>query len=308
MLLRSSTIQPADGGHHGPGCGPGMVRGKVMRRHVTDDPDLEYGLFVANRIKPENPIFIAVHGIHRGMLSQARQFAPLIDAVGGVLVAPLFPKRRFPDYQRLGRLGRGDRADLALKRILADVSHHLGLPAAELVMFGYSGGGQFVHRFAMANPRQVKRMAIAAPGWFTFPDQQQPFPRGIGETAALPDVMFDPMRFLRIPTLVMVGENDVVRDANLRTGKKIGSQQGGNRLDRGRHWIAAMSAAASRFGVDTPFRFTTLPGCGHSFIECMKRGGMGRTVLDFLFPDGAGRHASSTINAIFKADDVVPNA
>lgn len=306
MLFHAPPIRPASCGDQHGAPARGIVRGKVMRRHVTDDPDLEYSLFAANRIRTETPLFIAVHGIRRGALSQARQFAPFIEAVGGVMIAPLFRKRRFPDYQRLGRQGRGERADLALKRMIADVSCRLGMSLSDLVMFGYSGGGQFVHRFAMAYPRQVKRVAVAAPGWFTFPDPTQSFPRGIGRTAALPDVMLDPARFLRIPTLVLVGEKDVVQDVNLNTGKKIGSQQGAHRLDRGRHWVAAMSAAASRFGLSTPSVFKTLPGCGHSFIECMNKGDMGRLVIDFLYPDNVQTIASSAFTDISMAGADVP--
>ena len=278
-----------------------------MRRHVQNDPGLKYCLFVARQLKPGIPLFVAVHGIRRGMHSQARQFAPFVDSMGGVLVAPLFPKRRFPDYQRLGRTGRGERADLALKRIIADVSKILGMSFPRLVMFGYSGGGQFVHRYAMANPRQVERMAVAAPGWFTFPDTQEPFPRGTGRTTLLPDLIFDPARFLKIPTLVMVGERDVLRDANLNKNKKIGAQQGDNRMDRGKRWISAMMASASRFQLGTPFVFRKIPGCGHSFVECMETGQMGRMVVDFLFQALSDKDVLLIRSDIVEAGASVPN-
>ena len=191
---------------------PPIVRGSVLRRRVSSDPELTYRLFVSNAWKPGVPLFVAVHGIRRGDKNQASQFAPYIDSIGGVLVAPLFPKKRFPDYQRLGRLGRGLRADLAFKRILADVGDLLGTAFPELVMFGYSGGGQFVHRYAMANPRQVKRVAIAAPGWFTFPDMSQPYPRGIGRTSTIADLFFDPAQEDESRRLLSVGDGVVTAD------------------------------------------------------------------------------------------------
>ena len=284
MPTRASSIHASDRHRSDHPHAPPVVRGKIIHRHVTGDPQLKYCLYVSHSVRPAIPLFVAVHGIRRGVTNQARQFAPYIDSVGGVLVAPLFQKDRFPDYQRLGRFGRGNRADLALKRILADVSTILGISFPGLVMFGYSGGGQFVHRYAMANPRQVKRIAVAAPGWFTFPDRTQPFPRGIGRTSTLPDVLFDPARFLAVPSLVLVGENDVLRDANLNKHKKIGAQQGANRLDRGQRWVVAMADAASRFQLQTPFTFEKLTDCGHSFMECMQVGETGLKVIDFLFP------------------------
>ena len=271
-----------------------VVHGDVQRRQVGNDPNLQYNLFVSRALTPETPLFVAVHGIRRGVDSQARLFAPLVDQYGGVLVAPLFEKGRFSDYQRLGRRGKGARADLALKRIVADVSRILGLSFPQLVMFGYSGGGQFVHRYAMAHPRQVKRMAVAAPGWFTFPDMNQPFPRGIRRTSLLPDIIFDPARFLKIPTLAMVGEKDVLQDAALNQNKKIGAQQGMTRVERARHWVSAMSAYAAQFNLDTPFSLEILAGCGHSFIDCMQTGKMGPMVVDFLFHDPAVKRPQST--------------
>lgn len=272
---------------------PPVVPGEIQRRHVANDPHLQYNLFVSKAPTPGTPLFVAVHGIRRGVDSQARQFAPLVEQYGGVLVAPLFQKGRFSDYQRLGRRGKGARADLALKRIVADVSRILRRPFPQLVMFGYSGGGQFVHRFAMAHPRQVKRMAVAAPGWFTFPDMSQPFPRGIRRTALLPDIIFDPARFLKIPTLALVGEKDVLQDAALNRNKKIGAQQGATRVERAQRWISAISAYASQFHLDTPFRFEVLSDCGHSFIDCMQTGEMGPMVVDFLFHGQAIRSPQS---------------
>lgn len=310
MLPTAPSLKPATcpkGDHTCPSA-PALLRGKIQMRHVAGDPDLRYCFFVSKKITSGLPLFIAVHGIRRGVVSQAGQFAPFINQIGGVLVAPLFQKKRFPDYQRLGRLGRGERADMALKRIVADLSRTLDLHFSEVVMFGYSGGGQFVHRYAMANPRQVKRVAVAAPGWFTFPDMAQPFPRGIGRTSLLPDVIFDPARFLQIPTLVMVGEKDVLRDANLNKGKKIALQQGSNRLERGRHWISTMSATALRFKFTTPFTFKILPDCGHSFIDCMKGGKMGQTVIHFLFHEQSTGYLSQSINSAPGAVEAVPNA
>lgn len=258
---------------------------RILCRDVeSGGPKLTYYLYVSSRPKPNLPIFVAVHGIQRRAEIQARLFAPLIEALGGTLVAPLFNRKRYSDYQRLGGRGRGARSDLALQRLLADFGQWTGETSNELVMFGYSGGGQFVHRYAMAHPRQVRRMAIAAPGWYTFPDPERPYPEGIGRAQkSLPDLQFDSARFLQIPALVLVGENDTERDAALNRKKRIDRKQGPHRVERSRRWVAAMSDAARRFSYNTAYRFTTLPGCGHSFDECMTKGGMGPMVTAYLF-------------------------
>ena len=298
MCKPTDIERPTDKSHqrsNGQGrCEKPIAAGRILRRRVErGGPKVAYHLFLSTRPTSDLPIFVAVHGIQRRADNQARLFAPIIESLGGILVAPLFNRKRYSDYQRLGRQGKGERSDMALRRVLANVGRLTGRPTGQVVMFGYSGGGQFVHRYAMAHPRQVRRMAIAAPGWYTFPDPTRPYPEGIGSTLkALPDLLFDPARFLQIPTLVLVGENDTARDAALNRKKRIDRDQGRNRVERGRRWVAAMTDAARRFNYNTAYRFITLPGCGHSFDECMTTGGMGSMVAAYLFGrrhDSAGR-------------------
>ena len=282
-------------GHRG--SAPVPAQPSIWKMRAAGDPDLRYHLYVPSSPQAALPLFVAVHGISRDVTSQARLFAPFMEEIGGVVVAPLFQKRRFSDYQRLGRMGRSDRADMALDRIVADVSQRVGRQFPRIVMFGYSGGGQFVHRYAMAHPRRIDRIAVAAPGWYTFPDMGEPFPRGIGRSASLPDIIFDPARFLEIPTWIAVGEEDMWRDANLNKNPKIDRRQGANRMERAKRWRAEMAAAAARYTLDTAFHLETLPDCGHSFVDCMKIGGMGRQVVDFLFQHHSNRRRPSERSA-----------
>ncbi len=262
--------------------------GRIVRRHLKSDDKTAYYIYRSTRPQPDLPVMVSVHGIQRRADMQVRLFAPFIEAIGGIIVAPVFRRRGYDDYQRLGRHGRGDRSDLALKTILAEEAMQTGFSARSIVLFGYSGGGQFVHRFAMAHPRQVSRMAIAAPGWYTFPDRRWSYPEGIGSCRDLPDLFLDPARFLQIPTLVLVGEFDTTRDPKLNHRGKLDVRQGKNRLERGRNWIEAMGTAAARYNYETHFRFSVVPGCGHSFPDCMTKGDMGRQVISFLF-SGRGR-------------------
>lgn len=288
-----------------PNQAKGVVFGRINKRRLDRDPGIAYYLYSSTRPRPEMPVFIAVHGIRRRAELQARLFAPLIESTGGTMVVPMFNRKRYSDYQRLGRHGKGKRSDFALNRVLRDVYEHTGAEPRRVVMFGYSGGGQFVHRYAMANPRRVRRIAIAAPGWFTFPDGSRAYPEGIAKTRSLPDLLFDPARFLQIPTLVLVGEKDVGRDAALRRQETVDALQGRNRMERARRWMAAMSTAASQFNYDTVFRFSVVPGCGHSFSDCMTEGGMGSQVIRFLLSDLSSlkKHVRNTEAHRFSSPD-----
>ena len=209
-------------------------RGKVLARSLARDSVQKYFLYIPSKGAAFAHTFIAVHGITRNAAEQADFFSSFAERYGVVLIAPLFPEDRFRDYQRLGREGKGKRADFALDAIVAEVGSLFGARTSKLYLFGFSGGGQFVHRYAMAYPERVARVALAAAGWYTFPDPTMDFPLGIKRTSGLPDISFNLARFLSVPTCVLVGENDVLRDPVLKKSRRIDRQQGVTRLERGK--------------------------------------------------------------------------
>ena len=88
--------------------------------------------------------------------------------------------------------------------------------------------------------------------------------------------------FLRIPSMVLVGADDTRRDGAFNRSRHIDRQQGRTRVERGRHWVAAMRSAARTAGLDTAFEFATLDGCGHSFGDCARHAGLVERALAFL--------------------------
>jgi pimeloyl-ACP methyl ester carboxylesterase len=227
---------------------------------------------------------VSVHGISRNARDHARLLAPLAERYGTTVIAPIFDDAFYSDYQRLGRRGRGGRADLALNEILDDA---LGAANPPIRLFGYSGGGQFAHRYTLAYPDRVAALALAAPGWFTFPDSHERYPYGLARADGLPGIRFDPDRFLRVPTLVLVGAHDVERGASLRRTRRLDRDQGHNRVERGKRWIGAMRREARRRGLATRYVFECMPNTDHDFVAAMTRDAMGVTVFSFLFGDPA---------------------
>lgn len=274
------------------------TRGMILKRVLDDDPEQHYYLYLPGTVDlARAPVLVTVHGISRNAHTHVRCYAGLAEQRSVIVVAPRFDKQRFPDYQRLGRAGRGERADRMLDRILAEVGRATGARTDRLHLFGYSGGGQFVHRYAMAYPERVAAMAIGAAGWYTFPDPERRYPYGIKPSPALPDVHVDIGRFLRIPAWVLVGEDDDVRDAALRQSDRLDRRQGATRFERGRRWVEAMNAAARARGLAAHYRFIVLPGADHSFSRSIRHGDMAARVFECLFGDGEKMAATVSRNA-----------
>ncbi len=245
--------------------------------HELQSPDVAEGIpyyfYVPSRVDPTARPLVVVHGISRRAHVHLTTFAPFAEMSGRILIAPLFSKARCKRYQQL--VADPCRADQALLATLRAVATKTGYDMSQIDLFGFSGGAQFAHRFAMMYPERVGRLAVASAGWYTLPDFEQAFPYGLASIAngrerfqaKLPD-------FLAIPTLVMVGEKDLARDESLRQRPEVDRRQGLTRVERAARWSQAMRQAAADRGVHAKISFHVLPTCGHSFEDCARDGGL----------------------------------
>ena len=255
-----------------PGRRPKIIR---VRQH---EAALPYYYCVPGRADPSARPLVAVHGVSRNAPEQVAAFAA---RTGRVVVAPLFRTKHWPHYQWVRRRGR--RADEAFMAALDDLAARTGVSVDRVDMFGFSGGSQFAHRFAMLHPGRVGRLALASAGWYTFPFRKDPFPYGIApDGAELPQIGRRLDDFLQIPTLVTVGAADTERDPGLRKEPIVDLRQGLTRVERGVRWVVAVRRKAERAGIPTAIEFRTVAGCGHSFDDCVDKGGLADQVVDWF--------------------------
>jgi hypothetical protein len=133
--------------------------GKVLKRRLGGRHGQVYYLYVPRSAGKRPPLMVSVHGISRNARQHAKLLSSMAELYGVIVLAPLFSEKQFPDYQRLGRLRRGPRADLALDRIVGEVLYLTGADSERLYLFGYSGGGQFAVRPPLRDgaPRTSRR-------------------------------------------------------------------------------------------------------------------------------------------------------
>ncbi len=259
------------------------IPGRVTRRAIDGLPQLDYFVYLPTAGQRQNRVFVSVHGISRNAAEHLAGFTAQAERYGAVMLAPLFPEEHFPRYQRLGSSFREGRADLAFDRALQDAAQWLGLDLERLHIFGFSGGGQFAHRYAMFYPRRVKRMVLGAPGWYTLPDPTRDYPNGLRSCGNWPKLRFTPARFLTIPTLVLVGELDDIRDDDLNKTRRIDAVQGLNRVERGERWVGSMRALARAFNLPSDFRLEIVPNANHAYESYLAHPPFAEQVFAFLF-------------------------
>ncbi len=254
-------------------------RPRVLRRSLEAHEGFSYLLRVPGTPDP-NRVLVLVHGI-------ARQADYMMHALAGhaerhryTLVAPVFGYRYYEDYQRLGRRGRGQRADLALRATIDDLVEHVGT-GRRFHLFGFSGGAQFAHRFVYAWPDDVCSVALAASGWYTAPDANVRFPYGTGKTAKLPGLEFDAQNLANTPTLTLVGDRDRFRDPALRQVDRVDFVQGRNRVARARWFHGAIKSLADASGTAVEHSIEFLDNTAHDFGEAVYQGGLAGKLFAF---------------------------
>lgn len=235
--------------------------------------------FIANARSGQD-VLVAVHGISRNAAEIAMRFAAHQAFAQTTIVAPLFAKETFGQYQQLGVTKPGQTpADTALIALLDDLAGELGGVPERFGLFGFSGGAQMAHRFAMRHPQRVARLCIVSAGWYCLPRTDLPWPYGIGDETGAP--IIGP-QFLDIPLTVIVGNRDTRVDGSVRQDPLIVEHQGRNRLRRARCYVRAVRDYGASLGKSVAPQLLTLPDMTHDFTQCAAEGDLVEIVAQNL--------------------------
>lgn len=254
---------------------------------------LRYQAFAPKAADAGRALVVVVHGNARGAGTQFRAFLPEALRRDLAILAPRFPSQAYAGYQTLSGAAGALSAMRAFDATVEDARAALGLDDAPVHLFGFSGGAQFAHRYALLAPHRVARLTVAAAGWYTMLDDGWPFPRGVAPSAASGAMAVQAGAFLRMPIRVFAGEGDVERDRQLRTERWLDEHQGEHRLARALRWVDHLNIEAQSRGMPGPASFELLARTGHSFSEAVREADLVSRVLDFLVPESQGPEGSA---------------
>ncbi len=231
--------------------------------------------------KDANPL-VALHGISRNGREQVELLAPRAEALGRIVIAPHFPAEHWKVFQRITNLHR---PDLALLDFLGRVRDNGLADTRHFDLAGYSGGAQLAHRFAMLFPHKIRKLSLSAAGWYSMPDGSIDYPYGLaskpgGKVDWGPQMFRSLPDYLRLTISIFVGEHDDQQDAALRRNDLLERTQGATRLERAERYHNALTEAARAHDIAPKVTLTRLPGCAHSFPDCVETGGLDRLLLN----------------------------
>jgi len=251
---------------------------ETFKFQVGNSLSQRYRIFIpkGHKFSSNSRVIVCVHGISRRSKEQIQLLSKGARENSTVLIAPLFDNHYHPSYQRHKAGIDGLRSDEVLNNIITDVEKRFKLRIEQFDLFGFSGGAQFSHRYALRYPKKISKLICCAAGWYTFPDLELPFPHGLGCNHDL-EFMLETVDerlvdFLEIPITIAVGEYDKHSDSSLNRTKKVNKQQGFNRIERAVRWTNSLLEQSERLETEAQLRFILLPKCGHSFTECVSYG------------------------------------
>lgn len=248
-----------------------QTRDGVSFHHLPGQPAREWFQSRPAAISPDAPVLVIVHGIARNAVEYIFRLKRAADAAGAIVVAPLFTRSRYGQYQQVVSPS-GVRSDEALDDILAEVAATTGASRGRFHLAGVSGGAQFAHRYALLHPERVASLSLVAAGWYTMPDTNAVWPLGMAGAPTTGTV--DPARLGSIPLTVFVGDRDRTRDASLRADPEIDAAQGRHRVARARTWTRAMRAAGC-----ADLSLVSLPGVSHGLQPAFDQQDLARRIF-----------------------------
>lgn len=179
------------------------------------DQRLFYALYVPKDHTPEAdplPLVVIQHGTGRSAelyRDRWKQFA--IDH-RCVILTPLFPAGlmepgelhnfKFLEYRDI-------RFDEELLHIVGEVGGRFNTRTDKFYLHGFSGGGQFAHRFFYAHPDRLAGVSIGAPGRITQLDDSLPWWLGTGGFCERFGITIDLDALRKVPVQMVIGGADV---------------------------------------------------------------------------------------------------
>jgi poly(3-hydroxybutyrate) depolymerase len=184
----------------------------VASRH---DQRLSYCLYVPAAHDPAGaplPLVVLQHGTARTAMRYRDEYAEWAEQVGCVLLAPLYPGGiEVPgDLHNFKFLKFGElRFDLELLAIVDEVAERYNVTADQFYLHGFSGGGQFAHRFFLLHPDRLAGISIGAPGRITRLDDTRMWWLGTKDVAEIFGAPVDLAAMRDVPVQLVVGAADV---------------------------------------------------------------------------------------------------
>lgn len=259
---------------------PGVIQaaydlGKTVMYASKSDPRFSYCLYVPETFDPDKPprMIVAMHGTTRTSFYEFREVLSEFGRWNNcIILCPLFPVGVRGDGNRNGYkyLAEADiRYDLALLDIVDEVRDKYALSDPRFALFGFSGGGHFVHRFYLLHPDRLWAVSIGAPGSVTLLDADKDWWIGVRNVGEVFGIELNHSALKAVPVHMVVGEADLETWEITHKPTSPLYMEGANDSGRTRpERLRALCASFEKQGIDVTF--DAVRGVSHDRLSCIE--------------------------------------
>jgi predicted esterase len=208
-------------------------------------------------------LFVLIHSSGREPLDYIEKFQSFADENNLVLLAPLFtedctnpPNEANYKFVKFNQF----RFDQIVLEMIHRASRIYNFDEEKFVMHGFSGGGQFVHRFYYTQPQKLTAVSIGAPGIATFIDDSENWYAGTADFNQIFNQSIDFVQMKQVPVQLIVGGNDT-DDSFMSDHDEYREKYGKSRLQRMKH----LEENYRKFGIEV--HFDEIEGVGHNGLH-----------------------------------------
>ena len=257
---------------------------KITTFAYWDKPDVDLWYSLPKEINKDTKVLFVIHGASRDVKRYYRAAYKEAKDKNVILVVPHFKKEDLRYYYTLGMsTNDGEIISNDNKHLTSSISSFYKyfqskyqLYQKSYLIYGFSGGSQFVHRYMMYGDDQaIEKAAIGSAGWYTFINSE-PFPYGIKNKPIDKDRM---ARFMSREVLFLLGEEDNSPNHSSLNSSKGAMNQGNNRLERGIRYFQNLTKVSEKLELSFRWRYKLVKGLDHDTY------GMTENALPFLLSD-----------------------
>ncbi|MBL4639161.1 MAG: hypothetical protein JKY57_01390 [Kordiimonadaceae bacterium] len=219
----------------------------------------------------EYPVAVLVHGTHRRGMMYRDMFMEFGEKHKCIILAPQFPAG-IEDPKDLGNYKflkyRDIRFDTILLSMIDEISQKYRIAEKALMLFGFSGGAHFVHRFFYLHADRMIGLSVGAPGMVTLLDDSIKWHCGTGGMAEHFDqpILLNDMR--KTPVQMVIGGDDTETwEITIKPSSPLwmegANDAGTNRLER----MVSLKTSFENNGIVV--RHDIVPGIGHDSVPMM---------------------------------------
>ena len=235
-------------------------------------PDVELLYKLPKEINKDTKVLFIIHGASRDVNKYLEAWIDDAENKNIILVAPHFTKDSFKYYSTLGLASSSGKMMDDSKTNLSNsialffniFKSKYSLSTDKYLIFGFSGGSQFVHRYMMyGKDTRIEKAVLGSAGWYTFLNNE-PFPFGIK------NMPLDKKRidwFLSREVLFILGKSDNDPNHPTLNSNKKAIEQGEHRYERGRNYFNSLTHYAEQSKTPFRWRYKSVEGLDHNTEE-----------------------------------------